>query len=91
MTSRERLSASVEANLLAAGRRAVADGRAETLSAWVNDALRMKADHDSRMLALDEYLNAYESEHGVITEDEMGIAARRAHQRSVTVQGAVSA
>jgi hypothetical protein len=46
MTNRERLSATVEAELLAAGRAAVAEGRAESLSAWVNDALRRQADHD---------------------------------------------
>ena len=35
MTQRERLSATVEADLLAAGRAAVGEGRAESVSAWV--------------------------------------------------------
>ena len=67
MTQRERLSATVEAELLAAGRAAVAEGRAESLSAWVNNALRRQAEHDRRMQALDEFLAAYEAEHGEIT------------------------
>jgi hypothetical protein len=85
--NRERVSASVEADLLEAGRLAVAEGSAENLSAWVNEALRLKADHDRRMRALDGFIAAYEAEHGVITEKEMHDAARRAHARAVVVRG----
>lgn len=87
MTPRERLSATVEAELLVAGRAAVTDGRAESLSAWVNGALRRQADHDGRMKALDEFLDAYEAEHGEITEQEMQAAAHRARARAVVVRG----
>lgn len=86
MTPRERLSATVEADLLAAGREAVAEGRAESISGWVNSALRRQAEHDRRMRALDEFLEAYESEHGEITEQEMQEAARRARSRAVVVR-----
>jgi hypothetical protein len=84
--TRNRLSASVEADLLAAGRVAVAEGRATSVSAWVNDALRRQVEHDRRMRALDAFLAAYESEHGPITEDEMRAAARRARSRAVIVR-----
>jgi hypothetical protein len=83
---RERLSATVEADLLAAGRSAVAAGRADSLSAWVNAALRRQAEHDRRMIALDEFLGAYEAEHGVITAADMADAARRARGRAVVVR-----
>lgn len=86
MTSRERLSATVEAELLAAGRAAVAEGRAESLSAWVNAALRRQADHDRRMQALDDFLAGYEAEHGEITEDEIREAQRRSRSRAVVVR-----
>jgi len=86
MTSRERLSATVEAELLAAGRAAVAEGRAGSLSAWVNAALRRQADHDRRMQALDEFLAAYEAKHGEITEDEMREAERRSRGRAVVIR-----
>lgn len=86
MTKRERLSATVEAELLAAGRAAVAQGRAESISAWVNDALGRQVDHDRRMRALDDFLAAYEAEHGEITEDEMRDAARRTRARAVVVR-----
>lgn len=86
MTNRERLSATVEAQLLAAGHAAVAEGRAPSLSAWVNGALRRQAELDRRMKALDAFLEAYEGEHGVITEDEMREATRRARARAVVVR-----
>jgi Arc/MetJ-type ribon-helix-helix transcriptional regulator len=56
---------------MAAAQRAVAEGRAESISAWVNEALRLKADHDRRLQALDDFLAAYEAQHGEITEDEI--------------------
>lgn len=86
MRNRQRLSATVEAALLAAGRAAVAEGRAESLSAWVNDALRRQADHDRRMKALDHFLEAYEAEHGKITEEEIRAAIHRARSRAVVVR-----
>ena len=85
--TRERLSATVEGELLEAGRAAVAEGRAESVSAWVNDALRLKADHDRRMRALDDFIAAYEKEHGVISDDEIRQAKRRARARAVVVRG----
>ncbi len=87
MNSKQRLSASVDAELVAVAQEAVAAGQAESISAWVNDALRLKADHDRRLRALDDFLAAYEAEHGEITEEEMREAARRAHGRAVVVRG----
>lgn len=87
MSTKQRLSASVDAELIAAAQQAVTEGRTESLSAWVNDALRLKAGHDRRLQALDDFLAAYEAEHGQITEDEMRDAARRARERAVVVRG----
>jgi Arc/MetJ-type ribon-helix-helix transcriptional regulator len=87
MSGKERLSASVDAELVAAAQEAVARGEADSVSAWVNDALRLKADHDRRLAALDEFLAAYEAEHGEITEQEMHDAARRARAGAVMVRG----
>ncbi len=87
MSSKQRLSASVDSELAAAARAAVAEGRAESVSAWVNDALRRQLEHERRLVALGEYLAAYEAEHGEITEDEMRSAARHAESRAVVVRG----
>lgn len=77
----------MDADLLGAGQRTVAEGGAANLSAWVNDALRLKVDHDRRMMALDTFISAYEAEYGEITEQEMDAASRRAHQLAVVVRG----
>jgi len=86
MSSRTRLSATVETDVLVAGRAAVADGRAKSLSAWVNNALKRQADHDRRILAIDRFLDAYEAEHGEITADEIDSASRGARARAVVVR-----
>jgi Arc/MetJ-type ribon-helix-helix transcriptional regulator len=58
MTTKRRLSASVDAELVAVAQEAVTEGHAESISAWVNDALRLKADHDRRLQALDDRIVA---------------------------------
>ena len=75
MSIKQRLSASVDAELVAVAQEAVAAGQAENVSAWVNDALRLKADHDRRLRAVDELLAAYEAENGEITDEEIRVAA----------------
>jgi hypothetical protein len=87
MSVKQRLSASVDADLVTIAQEAVAQGQAESLNAWVNEALRLKADHDRRLRALDYFLAAYEAEHGEITEQEMLEAARQARARAVVVRG----
>ena|SRR5215472_3406060 len=83
-----RLSASVDADLIAAAEAAVARGRLESVSAWVNEALRTKAEHDQRLEALGAFVAAYEREHGEITADEMREAARDARARAISTHGA---
>ena len=87
MSGKERLSASVDAGLVAVAQEAVARGQAESVSAWVNDALRLKADHDRRLRAIDDFFAAYEAEHGPLTDEEIRDAARRARGRAVVVRG----
>jgi Arc/MetJ-type ribon-helix-helix transcriptional regulator len=87
MSIKQRLSASVDAELVAVAQEAVAAGQAENVSAWVNDALRLKADHDRRLRAVDEFLAAYEAENGEITDEEIRVAARGARGRAVVVRG----
>jgi Arc/MetJ-type ribon-helix-helix transcriptional regulator len=84
---KERLSASVDADLVAVAQEAVAQGRAESVSAFVNEALRLKVAHDRRLRALDEFVAAFEAQRGEITEAEMSEAARRARGRAVVVRG----
>ncbi len=87
MTTKHRLSASVDAVLVDAAERAVARGDAPNLSAWVNDALALKLEHDRKIAAMNAFVAAWEAEHGVITEAEMNAAARAMSARAVTVRG----
>ena len=87
MIAKQRLSASVDADLIQAAERAVAQGLSGSVSAWVNDALRLKLAHERRLEALAAFVSAYEADHGEITPEEMRLAARRARQRAVTVRG----
>jgi putative addiction module CopG family antidote len=87
MISKERLSASVDTDLIEAGRAAVADGRYGSLSEWVNEALRRQSEHDTTLAALREFIAEWEAEHGSITDDEMVEATRRARSRAVIVRG----
>lgn len=87
MIVKRRLSASVDAAVLAAAEAAVSEGRATNVSAWVNEALHRQVEHDGRMRALDAFLQSYEAKHGVITDEEMHEAARRARARAVVVRG----
>lgn len=86
MKAKQRLSASVDTELLQAAQSAVEDGRAESVSAWVNDALRLKAEHESRMQALDSFLADYEAKHGAITDVEMDEAVHRTRGRATVVR-----
>ena len=91
MSTKLRLSASVDADLIEAAERAVTRGSSDTVSAWVNDALRLKLDQERRLEALAAFVTAFETEHGEITPEEMRLAARRARQSAMTVRGTGSA
>lgn len=88
MKPKQRLSASVDAALIDAVEDEVARGRAPTVSAWVSDALALKLERDRRLAALAEFVAAYERDHGVLTEDELRAAKRRARAKAVPVRGA---
>jgi hypothetical protein len=87
MTAKSRLSVTVDADLVAASQAAVAAGEAESVSAWVNDALHLKAQHDRRLRGIDDFLAGYEAEHGEITEEEMDAAVRSMRARAIVVRG----
>lgn len=86
MSKKRRLSASVDSTLFEAAERAVSRGRADSLSAWVNDALALKVERDRALEALADFIDEYEAEHGEITAEEIRNARRRAASRGVGVR-----
>jgi Arc/MetJ-type ribon-helix-helix transcriptional regulator len=84
---KERLSASVDSDLIRAAEAAVKRGASASVSAWVNDALRLMLEHERRLNALADFVTAYENEHGEISAEEIRMATRRARARAILVRG----
>jgi hypothetical protein len=85
---KRRLSASVDVDLLEFAEDAAAHGAADNVSAWVNEAMRLKVEHDRRLANLAAFIEDYEAEHGVITESDMAAAQRWARSRAIPVRAA---
>jgi len=82
MTQRKtRLTVTVDRALVQAGNEAVAAGRAESVSGWVNLALAERAAKERKLAALAEAIALYEGEFGTISEAEL-IAQERADRRA---------
>ena len=86
--SKQRLTVSIDPELAAAGMAAVSEGRAESVSAWVSDALADKAAKDRRLAALAAAVAAYEVEHGTIESDELTEQARADRDAAAAVRSA---
>jgi hypothetical protein len=88
MTQRkERLTVTVDPDLIVAGNKAVAEGRADSLSGWVNEALVERAARDRRLEALAGAIADYEAEFGEITAEEMAAVQRADRETAVVVRG----
>src|SRR4051812_41263923 len=91
MSGKRRLSATVDADLLDAAEQATNRGDAPTISAWVNDAIRLKLAHDGRLHALQAFISEYEAEHRPITDRDREDALREAKRRAISVRGGLRA
>ncbi|MBA3575262.1 MAG: type II toxin-antitoxin system ParD family antitoxin [Actinomycetota bacterium] len=88
MTQRkERLTVTVDPELIAAGAAAVEAGRADSLSGWVNQALAERAERDRKLAALDDAIAAYEARAGSITDEELREQQRVDRAAAVVVRG----
>lgn len=73
--------------LVAAASQAVAEGRAGSLSSWVNTAMVDRAARERRSRALAEAVTQYEAEFGEITEEQMVAQTRADRQNATIVRG----
>jgi hypothetical protein len=87
MRKKERLTVTVDAELIIAGNRAVKAGRADSLSGWVNEALAEREARDRRLHALAEAVVAYEAEFGTISQEEMAAQRRADEKAAIVVRG----
>jgi uncharacterized protein YllA (UPF0747 family) len=86
-TRKERLTVTVDPAFIEAGNDAVSEGRADSLSAWVNAALAERVAKDRRLVALAEAVVAYEDQFGVISVQELADQARADRESAVVVRG----
>ena len=86
MRTKERLTVTVDSKLIEAANQAVAEGRATSLSGWVNLALGERAARERRLRALAEAIAAYEERFGEITPAELAFQERADRRIATTVR-----
>lgn len=89
MTTKRRLSASIDAELMAAAEGAVERGAAPSVSSWVNEAFRRQIEHDRRLAAMDAFLAAFEAEFGEITDADIARATKLTRANATVVRSTV--
>lgn len=81
---KQRLTVTVDPELIEEGQRAVEVGGAESVSGWVNAALEDKVRRDRKLSLLAASVADFEKEFGEITAEEM-LAQQRADRQDATV------
>ena len=87
MSTKERLTVTVDPDFIDAGNDAVAEGRAESLSAWVNAALAERVAQERRLAALARAVEEYEERFGTISAQELADQARADRESAVVLRG----
>ena len=90
-TKKERLTVTVDPEFIEAGNDAVAEGRAESLSGWVNAALAEQVAKERRLAALAQAVAAYEERFGVIGAQELADQARADRESAIVLRGSRAA
>ena len=83
---KRRLSASVDEELLAAAERAVREGRAPTVSALVEEALKARLAEDLRQRAREELVQWMHDEWGPLTDEERAAADASIERNTIRVR-----
>ncbi len=74
---KERVTVTIEFDLLDEVRAFVKEGTCRSLSEWINEAIAERLAEDRRLAVLRQMIAEYEAEHGVITEEDMAAVAQR--------------
>lgn len=81
-----RVTVTVEESLLQFASGAVELGDADSVSAWISQAMADRYTKEQRLLALTALIADYESEHGVITADEMDVQRQQDRDAAAAVR-----
>lgn len=74
---KQRVTVTVDEELLHDANRAVSEGRSRSVSEWISEAMAQRRDRDQRLAVLSRLVSEYEAEHGVITDDEIAEQAQQ--------------
>lgn len=85
MTKR-RVTVTVDETLLQEASLMVERGDAESLSAWIGEAMADRVAHDQRLAVLATLVAEYEAEHGEITGDELAAQAQADRDAAAAVR-----
>jgi hypothetical protein len=84
--SKERLTVTVDSELIEAATQAVTEGRVASLSGWVNLALAERAAKERRLRAPADAVAAYEHEFGEMTPAELAGQERADRRNAIAVR-----
>jgi len=86
-TKKQRLTITVDPELVRAGQQAIEAGEAESVSGWVSEALEDKIRRDRKLRLLGTAISDFESEFGEMTADEITAQQRSDREQSTVVRG----
>ena len=89
--NKHRLTVTVDPHLVDAGQHAVSAGKADSVSAWVSEALEEKIARDLKLEHLRAAIADFEAEFGEISVDEIAAQRRTDRRRATVVRGPKSA
>ncbi len=84
--ARERITITVESELVAAVNGGVEHGRARSVSAWINAAIAERLEREDRLAALAAVLAEYEAEHGEFTDEELDAQVQSDREAAAAVR-----
>jgi hypothetical protein len=84
---KQRLTVTVDPNLIEAGQQAVESGEAESVSGWVSAALEDKIHRDQKLRLLTAAVADFEKEFGEITAEEIAAQQRLDREEATVVRG----
>lgn len=86
---KRRVTVTVDEDLVDEAAAAVAEGQAESVSAWVSEAMALRYARDRRLAELASLISAYETEHGVISDEELAEQAQADRDAAASVRSGV--
>ncbi len=74
---KQRVTVTVDEELLETANRAVSEGLARSVSEWVSEAMAQRRDRDARLAVIRRLVEEYEAEHGFISDEEVAEQAQQ--------------